>query len=113
MDAGVNHPTHNNKICAFHERGWSGLAIDRAAMFAAPWRGLRLRDTFVCSLISDRRKTLSFAQYADHTLSTVDAEAAVRYATRFTADEVSVEPRETETLDALRRARQSVSALSC
>jgi len=104
VDAGANHPTLNNNTYAFYERGWSGLAIDGAGMFADQWRDARPRDTFVCSLISDARKSVRFTQYIDHTLSTVDGEAASRYAARFTADDVTVETRETETLDALRRS---------
>jgi hypothetical protein len=98
IDAGANHPTHNNNTFYFRERGWTGLAIEGNSDFAPAWEQDRPDDIFVNSLISKDNKTVEFLKYSDHTLSTIDPISAERYTGRFNSDHVSKEIRQTETL---------------
>ena len=98
IDAGANHPTHNNNSYYFSERGWAGLAIEGNADFAPAWQQERPNDVFINALISKDNKTVEFLKYSDHTLSTIDPISAERYTERFTSEEIFTEIRNTETL---------------
>jgi FkbM family methyltransferase len=98
IDIGANHPVFISSTYAFYKKGWTGLAVDGNASFAAMWAQARPNDIFVQGLLSDTEKNVDFLIFPDDTMSSMDEETSERYAGRYDQGDVQVEKMRTSTL---------------
>ena len=98
LDVGANHPIRFSNTYRFYQDGWRGVAVDGNADFAALWRKIRPRDDFVCALVSEAVKEITFDVFPDPTMSTIDPETSRRYSARFDSSSIRTEIRTTTTL---------------
>ena len=79
VDVGCNHPFRMSNTAMFYERGWSGITIDANPNFAASFRELRPRDTFVNSGVGLIERETVLYRFEQPLLSTFDAALADKY----------------------------------
>lgn len=72
IDVGANHPVEGSNTFRLYTKGWSGLAIDPNSAFAALFRKVRPRDTFLPEGISRQPSTLEYFEFDNHLLNTFD-----------------------------------------
>lgn len=98
LDVGANHPVRYSNTYGFYQDGWRGVAVDGNADFAPLWREVRPRDAFVCALVAEEVKDITFDVFPDPTMSTIDPETSQRYSARFDKSSIRTETRRTTTL---------------
>jgi hypothetical protein len=103
IDVGANHPIYVSSTFGFYKKGWTGLAVDGNAAFAALWAEHRPNDKFVQGLLSDTERDVDFLIFPDDTMSSMDVETGERYAGRYDQGEVQVEKMRTSTLRNFRK----------
>lgn len=98
LDVGANHPMRYSNTYRLYQEGWKGVAVDGNADFAPLWRSVRPRDEFVCALVSEEVKEITFDVFPDSTMSTIDPDTSRRYSERFDSSSIRTETRTTTTL---------------
>jgi FkbM family methyltransferase len=76
VDVGACHPQRFSNTCLFYQRGWSGINIEPNPDAAGAFRSSRPRDINLCLGISDRPGTLTYYQFDEPALNTMDQDLA-------------------------------------
>jgi FkbM family methyltransferase len=103
IDVGANHPVEISSTFGLYKKGWTGLAVDGNAAFAAMWAECRPNDQFVQGLLSDTERDVEFRIFPDDTMSSMDAETSQRYAERYRQDDIRIEKMRTARLADFRK----------
>ena len=70
VDVGANDPIDGSNTAFLYFLGWSGLAIDPNPAFAAPFRKVRPRDTFLTVGVSEQPGSLTYHEFRNDKLNT-------------------------------------------
>ena len=88
LDVGANHPILSNNTFFFYQHGWGGIAIDGNPKYLKDFEELRPRDKFLNCIVSNSEKECEFLIFPDDTMSTINEEAAARYRSRFSLEQI-------------------------
>ncbi len=69
VDVGCNHPQRLSNTFMLYKRGWRGITIDANEELIAKHAALRLQDTSVYAVISDKEQEIMFTDFEDSLVS--------------------------------------------
>jgi hypothetical protein len=72
VDVGCNHPTRFSNTFVMYKRGWNGIVVDANGDLAAKFKRIQKKDHVVEAVVSSEEKTVTFTEYADSLVSSVD-----------------------------------------
>lgn len=73
VDVGCNHPKKCSNTFALYKKGWRGLMIDANNELINEAKRIRINDEVICALVSDVEQEMTFTEFEDPLLSSVDA----------------------------------------
>jgi FkbM family methyltransferase len=79
IDIGANDPIVDSVSLAFYEHGWRGVHLEPTAQYANLLRQQRPDELVIQAAVSDSQKLLTFFEFPDTGLSTLDATIAAEH----------------------------------
>lgn len=79
IDIGANDPIVDSVSLAFYEHGWRGVHLEPTAQYANLLRKQRPDELVIQAAVSDSQKLLTFFEFPDTGLSTLDATIAAEH----------------------------------
>lgn len=79
IDIGANDPIVDSVSLAFYEQGWRGVHLEPTAQYANLLRQQRPDELVIQAAVSDTQKLLTFFEFPDTGLSTLDASIAAEH----------------------------------
>lgn len=79
IDIGANDPIVDSVSLAFYEHGWRGVHLEPTAQYANLLRQQRPDELVIQAAVSDSQKLLTFFEFPDTGLSTLDAAIAAEH----------------------------------
>lgn len=79
IDIGANDPIVDSISLAFYEHGWRGVHLEPTAQYANLLRQQRPDELVIQAAVSDSQKLLTFFEFPDTGLSTLDATIAAEH----------------------------------
>lgn len=82
VDVGCNHPRLYSNTFSLYTRGWKGLNIDANKELICLYKDLRPKDISVCALVSNKEQELTFTEFNDSAVSSVNNIHVAEWETR-------------------------------
>jgi FkbM family methyltransferase len=96
VDVGCNHPSRDSNTFDLYRSGWNGVTIDGNQALIDLHRKTRPKDKSVCAVVSSEIRDMTFTEYSDSLVSSVDSEHALSLG--YQSDIVSQKTVRTRTL---------------
>ncbi len=74
VDVGCNHPEIFSNTFVLYKRGWTGITIDANRELIQKNQKLRKRDISICAVVSDKKQEVTFTDFEDSLVSSLNAE---------------------------------------
>jgi len=72
VEVGANHPQYFSNVFELYRRGWHGVSIEANERLIAKHRRIRPRDQAVCALVSNEERDVTFTEFDEPLVSSVD-----------------------------------------
>lgn len=80
VDVGCNHPIENSNTFQLYTLGWTGILVDANRQVIEQCKAIRKKDTCVHAAISNVEEEVTFYEFNDNKVNTIDAETAEKWA---------------------------------
>lgn len=98
VEVGANHPQYFSNVFELYRRGWHGIAVEANEQMIAKHRRIRPRDQAVCALVSNEERDVTFTEFDEPLVSSLDPEFVKTMTEKYGKQVISQRTVRTKTL---------------